>query len=294
MVILIQKEKVKYMKAERIKALLWREWRITRKTYMTNILVFFIIVGFFWLIRLSMSVGNLAPVFKDSPLLNEFNSMIYYSAASLGAVIAFVPVSDITCMQADINANWLRYSFALPITPEIRATELYICKLIKIAAAFVLSVLNGLITAKITGTPFTGDMLWFFAACAAVCVLYDMLLQILCTKARTIKGLSQAQSKLLGTLAGIVMIYSFYKIVWTDSASDPPPLDELIESLRSAFISHESIIIPASLILLTGCLLAGWYMTVRNYRMFGDAAEQNGAEKAARFTLKRKKEGEPS
>lgn len=282
------------MKFERIKALLWREWRIGRKSFMANILIFFIVVGFFWLIRLSMSVGNLAPVFTDSPLLNEFNGMIYYSAAALGAVIAFIPVSDLTCLQADINANWLRYSFALPVTPEIRAAELYICKLIKIAAAFALSVLNGLITAKITGTPFTGDMLWFFTACAAVCVLYDTALQILCTKARTIKGLSQAQGRLLGTLTGIVTIYCVYKILILDSASDPQPLDELIESLRSAFVSHEPIIIPASLILLAGSLLTGWYMTVRNYRMFGDATEQNAAEKTPRFTLKRRKEGEPS
>lgn len=294
MVILIPKKKVNHMKFERIKALLWREWRIGRKSFMANILIFFIVVGFFWLIRLSMSVGNLAPVFTDSPLLNEFNGMIYYSAAALGAVIAFIPVSDLTCLQADINANWLRYSFALPVTPEIRAAELYICKFIKIAAAFALSVLNGLITAKITGTPFTGDMMWFFTAAAAACVLYDMLLQILCTKARTIKGLGRAQGKLLGTLTGIIMIYCFYKMTWTDSVSKPQPMNELIASLRNAFISHEYIIIPASLILLISCLLTGWYMTVRNYRMFGDAAEQDAAEKAARFPLKRKKEGEPS
>ena len=70
------------MTAARIKALVWREWRIIRKGYLSSMIMLFMVAGFFWLIRLSMSVGNLAPIFGDSEILKEFGGLLYYVGTS--------------------------------------------------------------------------------------------------------------------------------------------------------------------------------------------------------------------
>ena len=69
-------------------------------------------------------------------------------------------------------------------------------------------------------------------------------------------------------------------------------LDDMISSLREAFISHESILIPLSLIGIAGGLVLGWYFMLRHYRTHGDVNEK--AENGILFSLRRQKGGETS
>lgn len=278
------------MTAARIKALVWREWRIIRKGYLSSMIMLFMVAGFFWLIRLSMSVGNLAPIFGDSEILKEFGGLLYYSGTVLVAIVAYTSVSDVSVLTADLNANWLRYSFALPITPTARATSHYIIKLIKLAVGFGFAMLNGVLSAKVMDIPFTSDMVWFLTALLAAMILFDALSVFFNSQARTSAGLQAAQVKVMGTMITVVMIVSIVRILCT-----PPEdvsLDNMINSLREAFISHESILIPLSLIGITGGLVLGWYFMLRHYRTHGDVNEK--AEKGILFFQRKQKGGETS
>lgn len=278
------------MTAARIKALVWREWRIIRKGYLSAMIMLFMVAGFFWLIRLSMSVGNLAPIFGDSEILKEFGGLLYYSGTVLVAVVAYTSVSDVSVVTADLNANWLRYSFALPITPAARATSHYIIKLIKLAVGFGFAVLNGVLSAKVMHIPFTSDMVWFLTALLAAMILCDALSVFFNSQARTSAGLQAAQVKVMGTMIAAVMIVSIVRILRTPP--EEASLDDMINSLREAFISHESILIPLSLIGIAGGLVLGWYFMLRHYRTHGDVNEK--AEKGILFFQRKQKGGETS
>ena len=278
------------MTAARIKALVWREWRIIRKGYLSAMIMLFMVAGFFWLIRLSMSVGNLAPIFGDSEILKEFGGLLYYSGTVLVAVVAYTSVSDVSVVTADLNANWLRYSFALPITPAARATSHYIIKLIKLAVGFGFAVLNGVLSAKVMHIPFTSDMVWFLTALLAAMILCDALSVFFNSQARTSAGLQAAQVKAMGPMIAAVMIVSIVRILRTPP--EEASLDDMINSLREAFISHESILIPLSLIGIAGGLVLGWYFMLRHYRTHGDVNEK--AEKGILFFQRKQKGGETS
>ena len=278
------------MTAARIKALVWREWRIIRKGYLSAMIMLFMVAGFFWLIQLSMSVGNLAPIFGDSEILKEFGGLLYYSGTVLVAVVAYTSVSDVSVVTADLNANWLRYSFALPITPAARATSHYIIKLIKLAVGFGFAVLNGVLSAKVMHIPFTSDMVWFLTALLAAMILCDALSVFFNSQARTSAGLQAAQVKVMGTMIAAVMIVSIVRILRTPP--EEASLDDMINSLREAFISHESILIPLSLIGIAGGLVLGWYFMLRHYRTHGDVNEK--AEKGILFFQRKQKGGETS
>ena len=279
------------MTAARIKALVWREWRIIRRGYLSSMIMLFMVAGFFWLIRLSMSVGNLAPIFGDSEILKEFGGLLYYSGTVLVAVVAYTSVTDVSVLTADLNANWLRYSFALPITPAARATSRYIIKLIKLAVGFGFAMLNGVLSAKVMHIPFTSDMVWFLTALLAAMILCDALSVFFNSQARTSAGLQAAQVKVMGTMIAVVMIVSIVRILRTPP-SEEVSLDDMINSLREAFISHESILIPLSLIGIAGGLVLGWYFMLRHYRTHGDVNEK--AEKGILFSLRKQKGGETS
>ena len=278
------------MTAARIKALVWREWRIIRRGYLSTMIMLFMVAGFFWLIRLSMSVGNLAPIFGDSEILKEFGGLLYYFGTVIVAVAAYSSVTDASVLTADLNANWLRYSFALPITPAARATSHYIIKLIKLAAGFGFAMLNGVLSAKVMDIPFTSDMVWFLILVLAAVILYDALSIFFNSQARTSAGLQTAQVKVMGTMIVVVMIVSIVRILRTPS--EEVSLDDMISSLREAFISHESILIPLALIGIAGGLVLGWYFMLRHYRTHGDVNEK--AENGILFSLRRQKGGETS
>ena len=272
------------MTTAKLKALVWREWRICQKAYLTGLMVVIIMVLFFGLFRLSMSVGNLAPVFEGSEMLAQFSALLYYMSSALVAAITACLSLDVTALQADIRANWLRYSFALPISPELRATSIYIVKYIKFGIGFAIAVVNGIVSAKIANVAFSEHMMWLFAAIMAFVMLYDLLLQYFYAKARTIKGISVAQFTVMGVLTACMMGYMFYKTMYEEGDS----LDITIKSLCPKFLSHENVIIPLTVIVLIAAPLLGWYITVRHYRMYGDVKEDTQSKK--RFSLHHQKE----
>lgn len=279
---------------EKLKVLVWREWRLILKEYIISMTICLMLTAFFWLIRLSMSIGNLAPVFSESSLLHEFSGLIYYMCASLSASVFMSAAMDVGIYTKDVNANWMRYSFVLPYDAKIRAGAHYIVKAMKMLTGLVLSIVCGAVTAAITQSKFTVDMVFFFVAFAGGVMLFDTVMECAVTKARTVKGIGTQQSKVWGTFMGAVMVYMFYKMMFDPNMENSGSLDEMIEKLRSAFLSHEPVIIVLALIAIFGSGFIGWRVSAYNFRMHGDVAAEKETEKKSLFALKKKsvKEGD--
>ena len=280
------------MTLKKIKILVWREWRICRKTYLSGFGAGIFLVSFFWLIRLSMSVGNLAPVFAESELLAEFSGLLYYMSASLVAVVTAAMSADPSALLADVRTNWMRYSFALPVSPQLRAASIYIVKFIKYMIGFAITVLNGIVSAKANGLPFTGDMMWFFAAVYAAMMLYNLLLQWFYSQARTVRQVNTAQGKTMGVLTVLIMIYMCYKMIVQGNNNEADSIDVMINLLREKFITHENIIIPLTVTVLIAVPLIGWYFTALHYRAHGDVKENTQPKKRFSFSMRKEKDGE--
>ena len=277
-----------------IGTLVWREWRLTRKEFFSGMSIVIVLTALFWLVRLSMSVGNLAPVFEGSELLGEFNAIIYYSSIGLVSSIAAGCGSNMSALP-DIQANWLQYSFALPITPCMRATGIYITKIMKMLIGLLFAVLNILVTAKITGMQVSVHVFWFAAVIFTAFQLYDTLLTFFVTKARTVQSLNRATMKALAVIMVPVLLCSFHNFITDPQADEVESLDEMIERFRMLFLTHESVIRPVTVLVLTGSLLLGWLVTMRHYKLYGDVNEREKEPKKRLFSLfGTQKDGEES
>ncbi|MBR4200544.1 MAG: hypothetical protein IKQ91_04610 [Oscillospiraceae bacterium] len=278
------------MKLSHIKALFLREWRLTKKQFIGFICAMPLFCLFFWLIRASMSFGNLAVIFDTEEMLHEFSGMIYYMSVT---TVAFVAVgsalSDIVAFSADLNANWLRYSYALPVTPQERAASSLIMKAIRLAAGLVIAFVNAVITAKISDMPFTADMVWFILAIAAVSMLYDVYMQCFVLRVRAAGDVAKMQVYAMMVLMIPAMLFCLKKMM-TDAVGEPEftSMDEMIEKGKTFFISHENVIIPATVIGFIVLPVLSFLLQTYLLRSFGDAKEttDEGRKKKSLFGKK--------
>lgn len=262
------------MTGAKLKVLIWREWRLARKNYLTTLIVCILFAVFFWLFRLSMSVGNLAFVFNTKEILQEFGAVLYYmSAIMVGIVSIGVCVSDWSAYAADINANWLCYSYSLPIDPKMRTTVIYAVKLIKLAIGLGFSILNGFVTSVITGTPFTKHMVLFFLSFTAVVWIYDLISQFFMMHARTSKGISTAGFFVMVAIYIPILVIAFINMILNPS-DESPELNDIVEKIRGFFITNENIILVVTVIGLIALPIIGWLVTKWRLQTFGDVNEQ--------------------
>lgn len=274
------------MRAAKLKSLVWREWRVERKNFYAIMLVIVVLCVFFWLFRLSMSVGNLAPIFGgDDGILAEFGGMIYYLSTTLVGVLAVgTGYASHNVWISDINANWLPYSYTLPISAKERTITRYIIKLGEMAAGFCLAVINGIVTAKITGTPFTGHMVLLFLACAALVICYDALLQFFVLRARTASGVQAGTFKTTMVVMFLTMFIVVYKGQTDPGYFDNAYMDDIVSKMTNEFISHESIIILFVIFSFAVMLPLGFYISYKAVEHYGDVKHEK-AEVKQKFSL---------
>lgn len=284
------------MRAAKLKSLVWREWRVGRKQFYVFIVTLLVLCAFFWLFRLSMSVGNLAPVFSDDEsMMSGFSSILYFLGSALVGVMATgVGFASENVWLADINANWLPYSYVLPISARERTAARYVIKLGELAVGICLAVINGIITAKITGMQFTGHMILLFLACASATIWYDAVQQFFMLRARMASEVQWAGFKSSMIVALIAMFFIAIKGQTDPSFFDNVYMDDIVTKMMNEFISHEHIIIPLVIFSFAVMLPLGFYNSCKAVEHYGDVKREKAEAKKSGLLFGRKKiaEGE--
>ena len=164
------------MNTERVKALLRREWKLSRKFYLSSLIGILGMTLLFVLFELSMRFGNLNTL--DSDELAAVRGVIWMLAI---VVTAYGPICQAATengvFKSDIQANWLRYSYALPITPTERAGARMLLLLLVQAAGFLLSVLGFAFSLRMLGWNFSGYSVLILLAVLDISLI-AMLVQI--------------------------------------------------------------------------------------------------------------------
>ncbi len=131
------------------KALFYREFVISKKLILTQVISTFIIMLLFWLVAMSMEFGNISNVFTISEnamaedfIMNKWSKM--FAMYSFGFIVAFatVCVNMNNTPSADLNTNWRMYAFTLPVSSTEKALVELIMKITSIALSFVITSIN--------------------------------------------------------------------------------------------------------------------------------------------------------
>ena len=171
----------------KFRALLWREWRLMRKSLFISCGVAAGTMVIYWLIGLSARIGNLRTLMgndSDAAILQTW----FGGRVSLFILAAFSAVGIIGTPgthPADIHANWLRYSFGLPISPKLRAAVRWTMVLLQMLFCFVLNVINMMMARIFFDVQFTGENLLVLALMLAIGLLFHIFLTVYPLSART-------------------------------------------------------------------------------------------------------------
>ena len=194
------------MRIERVKALLWREWKLSKKFYISGFAAIFGIVLVFLLFELSMQFGNLKSL--DSTELGAVRVFVWYITLT---ITAYGPVavssSENGVHKKDIQANWLKYSYALPVTPNERAAARMILLLCIQAVGFLLSACWVTFSLKMLGSHFSIYAFLILLVILDIGLLMLLIQYAFILRARDTKSYSALQTKFTVTMIGAGMFF---------------------------------------------------------------------------------------
>ncbi len=190
---------------EKYKALLYREWKISRRFYLLRVLLLLL----FDLMVIGIFMGE----FEASEVSQAEITLMYVFVSYLivllgGAIIG----EDNGVYKADVDTGWFRFSQALPLTAFEKAVTRYLFKglvlLIGSLMIFVpLSVIYGM--TKFTQVA-TVVYLFFFAVDAIL--LYEVVRYIL-TMCISDADKSRRVKRIVGVVAGIMIFLSEIRVL---------------------------------------------------------------------------------
>ena len=156
----------------KIKSLIYREWVLTKKTLLIGL------AAAIPMLMLGVTVGN---GFRNGSF--DRNERMHTMLAQTGYVpyvfmVAFflivVAQNGAAIYQSDIKANWTRYSMTLPADSKSRALAHTLFLLLRIIAAFLISLFAGAAITAAFGKPFRAALaadigLWICISLLEVC-----------------------------------------------------------------------------------------------------------------------------
>lgn len=189
------------MRTERLKALLWREWKLSRKFYLSSWAALLGMMLVYVLFEMSMRFGNLKSL--DTDELTAVRMVISFLAISIAAYGPIAAAgSDNGMHKKDIQANWLRYSYALPVTPEERAAARMILLVLMQAAGFLLSVLGLAFALRMVNWQFSIYAVLILLVILDISLLVILVQYVLVLRARDMKAYAAQQTKYISVMIG--------------------------------------------------------------------------------------------
>ncbi len=123
----------------KFQSLLYREMRICRKGNILRTVLLILFTGMMWGMLLTFRFGGLADTAEAANALDLMVNNAILHTALIGVMVG---LGQDEVFKSDLNAGWMRYSYALAITPTDRALVRIVRLSILTAAGMVAASLN--------------------------------------------------------------------------------------------------------------------------------------------------------
>lgn len=248
------------------KALIFRELKISAKSYMammmlTLAMIAMTFLAFYVLISKDLGSGETVEGFT---LI-----MSYVIALGIGGTIA----SEDTVLKADMTCGWHRYSLALPLTAHDKSKAKYTTRAIVLAVGGILVSLICIPMFIIGKTSYSLAPIYLYICFVDILLVYDIIRQSILMRAKDLKSLKKLSVVVGAVLAGAVLILEF-------AFSGASELGDKIEKVMAEIETADSptilnkytsyITIPAyigviALVLMLLILFVSYLITKKNY-----------------------------
>ena len=171
--------------------------RLSARHYVIRLLLLVLVVGFAAL-SLLVTGQNSAHAGED---MSGFTVMLTY----IIAVVAGVVISeDNGVFKADMDAGWLRYSYALPMSAAKKALTRMLVKLLFIVVGMLVTVAGAAVVCAMNGTSLELKTILTFVLILDIFLLYDMVQQMFILRATDADEFKR--NKFLGGVAGVIAV----------------------------------------------------------------------------------------
>lgn len=199
------------MKKGSFSGLLYREFYLSKKTYVTGLIMFAATAVFGWLILLSFHYGNLAKMidvvagenatpstFDFDGLKQQMTETLYLMMKGMPALMAMTFLfSGADIAGKDEISIWQRFAKCTPVKPMMRAFVKMLMTLFAAALSVGLAVAYILIIDLLAGTPLTYTELACVITAAAAVTVLSVVAQIYI---RAFRGMDKGMLALIVTV----------------------------------------------------------------------------------------------
>lgn len=165
------------------KSLLYREFRVSRKSNILRICLSLGWIFLSWLIMISI---------KNDETINESvmnDNMKFVEAMPVAISIYTIYFLSLANTQgnnhkADVTSRWMQYSYTLPITPFMRTAALSAYRLIFFAAGIIISIINTIVIAAYWNTDLNVSALVYPFVISSILVFFTLPLDFFLFRAK--------------------------------------------------------------------------------------------------------------
>lgn len=185
------------MTAVKFRSLMFREFRVSKKGIILQFGLLFAWIALTWgLLLLSGTNGLMGGA------LSGIADIIIMMTALYSAMYLLMDEN----FKADINSGWLKFSYALPITPLERTAARFVCRASVCLGSALIGLCHGAILCAYMVKPFGANyIVWYIVIFAAV-MLCSLPSNIFTLRARSQEDFKKARSTAGLTMMGLLVV----------------------------------------------------------------------------------------
>lgn len=243
-----------------MKGLLFREFYLTRKTYLSFLGLFAGVSVLCVMVALSMICGNLQDIFTEYPevVSNYFQMFAYVPLAML----LFAVQAAETSVYADYATGWMKYSYATPVPATKAVGVRYLAGFIIAVVSLALGVANAGLISLILQKSITVDILKNMLIIMLIAIGAILLNIPLALKYKTAQKVQNLEGSLF--LIGYVAIAGFFFMKTAEMS------EEMLEQYKTDMLAKAAdirdIILPFSPIVLLVLFAVSFTISIRLYQ----------------------------
>lgn len=255
----------------KFRSLLFREMRVSRKhTILTAILLFvlgaFYTVGIYTIKQDRTADGNMT------------ESMVLMFSATLATICSLTCLFQDEVFKNDINVNWLRYSYTLPVSSKERAAVQVVNKNAVTILSMVFELLFTVIYCHIADISFSAIYVKIYAIVYACGLIASLFSDLFLLNARSIDEFQKRQHRfyLTSLFICIALAVVFFDKIKSFLDDEAPPAVRIFKYLNDCWLIW--------LILLIIVLIFADYLVIKD-RMKNAFSEISIKKKAEKTTV---------
>lgn len=168
-----------------MKGLIYKDFCLSRKKLFLATILYFYVMIFGILFRLSMIYGNLSLLINNKIAFSLLDMSIYYGSIYSPLLFLFSVNTEFTyCICDDYKVKWNTFSTSLPIKKSDIIISRYLIIIINTLIIFIFSTINAVIINHLSNRNFSLDIIKNFLIISIFCFLVSVLYMILAYKYR--------------------------------------------------------------------------------------------------------------